>query len=191
VQPAEAGSYSVVVSNSAGSVTSAPAQLTIVGAPTITLQPQGVTNFQGQTVVFSVAAVGNAPLSYQWMANCSRPISGATSSTLRLKSVGSLDSGSYCVVVSNVLGSVLSQPAVLRVLVQSKLVTLSDAKGSATFSITTVTNLLYSVYFTDTLSATNWTLLPNMFQQPGTGAPMTVHDATASGTQRFYRLLVQ
>jgi hypothetical protein len=54
-----------------------------------------------------------------------------------------------------------------------------------------VSNLLYSVYYSDTLPGTNWALLPNMFQKPGTGAPMTVQDPAAPISQRFYKLLVQ
>jgi hypothetical protein len=191
VQPAQAGMYSVTVSNSAGMVTSTRAHLTIVGSPLITTQPQGITNFQGQSVTFTVVATGSAPLSYQWMANCSRPISGATAPTLRLKSVGPLDSGSYCVVVSNALGVVISQPAILRVLIQPKLVSLSNTQGGAALTFSTVSNLLYSVYYSDTLPGTNWALLPNMFQKPGTGAPMTVQDPAAPISQRFYKLLVQ
>jgi hypothetical protein len=191
VQTTQAGSYSVAISNSAGTITSVKASLTIVGSPLITLQPQGITNFQGQSVTLTVSATGSAPLSYQWMANCSRPISGAISPSLRLKSVGPLDSGTYCVVVSNAFGTVVSQPAVLRVLVQSKLVTLIESQSGTTLSFSTVPNLLYSVYFSDTLPATTWTLLPNMFRQPGTGSPITVQDPTAPPTQRFYRLLVE
>ena len=191
VQPAQSGSYSVVISNSAGTITSSGASLTIVGSPLITLQPQSITNFQGQSVTFTVSATGSAPLSYQWMANCSRPISGATAPSLRLKSVGPADSGTYCVVISNAFGTVLSQPAVLRVLVQPRLVTLVETQSGATFSFSTVPNLLYSVYFSDTLPGTTWTLLPNMFRQPGTGSPMTVQDPGAPPIQRFYRILVE
>ncbi len=105
--------------------------------------------------------------------------------------MGPLDSGSYCVVVSNALGVVVSQPAVLRVLVQPKLVSLGNGVGGASITFSTVTNLLYSVYFSDTLPGTNWTQLPNQFERPGTGAPMTVQDPTAPIIQRFYRLVVQ
>ena len=123
--------------------------------------------------------------------HCSRPISGATSSSLRLKSVGPADSGSYCVVISNALGTVISQPAVLRVLVQPRLVTLVENQSGATFSFSTVPNLFYSVYFSDTLPGTTWMLLPNMFRQPGSGSPMTVQDPTAPLVGRFYRILVE
>jgi hypothetical protein len=192
VQDSQAGFYSVIVSNGAGSITSSRAKLTVVDAPTITGQPQSLTVFQGTNVVFTVTAVGPSPLSYQWMANCTRPIFGATSPSLHLKEVGPLDSGSYCVTVSNALGVVSSQPAVLRVLVQAKLAGLVQNQTGISLSIATVTNLLYTVYSSTTLPATNWTILTNASQLIGTGSPITVQDPKAAGsTQGFYKIEVQ
>src|SRR5207249_148618 len=61
--------FTVVVSNTAGSVTSSAATLTVNPAPvapTITSQPVSRTVTAGQTATFSVTATGTAPLSYQW-----------------------------------------------------------------------------------------------------------------------------
>src|SRR5919109_384593 len=61
--------YSVVVSNSAGSVTSSIATLTVGAvavAPTITKEPANQTVTAGQTAAFTVTATGTAPLGYQW-----------------------------------------------------------------------------------------------------------------------------
>ena len=69
VTSANAGSYRAVVSNSAGSATSAAATLTVnpaVVAPAITTQPASQTVTAGANVTFTVAASGTAPLSYQW-----------------------------------------------------------------------------------------------------------------------------
>src|SRR5204862_421862 len=63
VQPVNEGNYTVVVTNSAGSVTSAVAVLTVVVPPTITAQPQGRTNVTGTTVTFNGVATGSNPLS--------------------------------------------------------------------------------------------------------------------------------
>ncbi len=74
----------MLVSNSAGSVTSNAATLTVNAsavAPTITTQPASQTVTAGQTATFNVAATGTAPLSYQWKKN-GTAISGATSSVL-------------------------------------------------------------------------------------------------------------
>ena len=58
--------YDVVVTNSAGSVTSAPATLTVISPPFIITQPSSQTNYATQTASFTVSASGLAPLSYQW-----------------------------------------------------------------------------------------------------------------------------
>jgi subtilisin-like proprotein convertase family protein len=190
LQETQAGAYSVVVSNFAGSVTSTSAILTVLAAPIVIAQPQNQTVLQGQSVLLSVTAAGPGPLTYQWMANCTRPISGATANVLRLKNVAPSDSGNYCVVVSNSFGSVSSQSAVLRVLAQAKLTSVTESQNGVALSFSTVANLLYTVYSSDTAAGTNWTLLPDAFQQPGTGLPMTVHDS-AAGSQRFYKIVVQ
>src|SRR5437016_14641230 len=60
--------FTVVVSNTAGSVTSNAALLTVSAAavaPSITTQPASQTVTVGQTATFMVAAAGTAPLSYQ------------------------------------------------------------------------------------------------------------------------------
>jgi hypothetical protein len=67
---ADSGStFRVVVSNTAGSITSAAATLTVnpaMAAPTITTQPANQTVTAGQTATFTVAASGTLPLRYQW-----------------------------------------------------------------------------------------------------------------------------
>src|SRR5258708_1234909 len=64
--------FDVVVTNSAGSVTSNTATLTVSAAavaPSITTQPASQTVTAGQTAAFTVAATGTTPLSYQWNKN--------------------------------------------------------------------------------------------------------------------------
>ena len=117
VQSANAGSYTVVVSNSAGAVTSNAAVLTVTpasGPPVITTQPANQTVGVGSSVSLSVSATGAAPLNYQWRAN-GAPLTGATSATLRLSSVQISDAGSYSVVITNSAGSVTSDTAMLTV----------------------------------------------------------------------------
>jgi Leucine-rich repeat (LRR) protein len=110
VQPANGGSYTVVVSDQAGSVTSAPpAVLTVNVPPVITTQPQGQTVIAGNNVSFNVVATGTAPLSYQWRFN-GGVIAGATNSSLTLTNVQPASAGIYAVVVSNVSGNVTSTP---------------------------------------------------------------------------------
>src|SRR5947208_16955102 len=71
--------FVVVVSNTAGSVTSNAATLTVnsaATAPSITTQPASQTVTVGQTATFTVVATGTAPLSYAWRKN-GTAISGA------------------------------------------------------------------------------------------------------------------
>ncbi|PYU79906.1 MAG: hypothetical protein DMG50_22065, partial [Acidobacteria bacterium] len=61
--------FTIVVSNTAGSVTSNAALLTVSAAavaPSITTQPASQTVTAGQTATFTVVAAGTAPLTYQW-----------------------------------------------------------------------------------------------------------------------------
>jgi Proprotein convertase P-domain/Subtilase family/Immunoglobulin domain len=188
---ADTGSYQVVVSNPYGSITSAPALLTIVTPPIITSQPQNVTCIEGSTVFLTVAATGDLPLTYQWQLGCTSPISGVTATSFKLKAVTPADSGTYCVVVSNPFGRAVSQPAVVRVLVKPALISLGQSGGVVSLRFTTVSNLLYSVDYSDELGPPVWSPLPNSSALPGTGQPMTVQDADPASGQRFYRILVR
>ncbi len=84
--------------------------------PQIVTQPESSTNVVGTAASFSVYALGNPPLSYQWyFANS--PIGGATSATFTRDPVQLSHAGNYYVVVSNGNGSTTSSPpAVLTVL---------------------------------------------------------------------------
>ena len=66
----QAGYYSVVVSNMAGSATSSPALLAVISTPPVILaQPQALAAVLGGTASFSVTAAGQSPLAYQWYSN--------------------------------------------------------------------------------------------------------------------------
>jgi hypothetical protein len=115
VQPANAGNYSVRVTNIYGAITSSVATLTVVGiAPAITGQPAGRTVAPGSNVTFTVAATGSSPLKYQWRYN-GGAVSGATTSFFTLNNVQPVQSGDYSVIVSNAFGVATSTNAVLTV----------------------------------------------------------------------------
>jgi pectate lyase/pectin methylesterase-like acyl-CoA thioesterase len=117
VAASAAGNYSVVVSNSVGSATSAQAALTVVeeaGAPALAQQPVDQTAVIGAAVAFTSAATGAGPFAYQWLKD-GMPIAGATSPTLTRTALQLSDTGFYSVTVSNGIGSVTSAPALLAV----------------------------------------------------------------------------
>ena len=111
--------YSVVVTNSAGTVTSSDASLAVLEAPAITVQPTAPSAITaGQTATFSVTATGTGPLTYQWKKNGINITggAGATTRTYTTPAMGYAGNGAeYSVVVSNSAGSVTSSSARLTV----------------------------------------------------------------------------
>lgn len=111
--------FRVVVSNAAGSVTSAAAALAVSAAPvapTIATQPSSITVTAPAPATFTVIAAGTPPLSYQWQRG-GVDIAGANAASHTTPATVLGDSGSvFSVIVSNASGSVTSSPAMLAVL---------------------------------------------------------------------------
>ena len=134
VQAADAGDYSVLVTNGYGSVLSSNATLVVdtnVTLPVITLQPQSQTVIAGQGATFTVTATNKAALSYQWRFNAA-PIPGATGSAYTLANAQTHNAGSYSVVITNVIGATTSADAVLTV--NFSLTTTAAAGGTVSKS---------------------------------------------------------
>jgi hypothetical protein len=110
--------FDVVIANSAGSVTSGQATLTVNPAsmaPTITMQPVNQIVTTGQTAMFSVTAIGASSLSYQWRKNLTA-ISGANTPSYTTPATTVADNGAkFDVIASNSLGSATSNQATLTV----------------------------------------------------------------------------
>ena len=111
---ANAGNYRVVVANSYGAVTSRWAVLLVGVVPAISTQPADQSVSLGASATFTVAAVGDEPLGYQWYKD-TVALAGQTSPTLTLPSVQLAQVGGYQVVVTNPVGSVTSRVATLQV----------------------------------------------------------------------------
>ena len=149
---ADSGSaFRVIVSNTAGSVTSNAATLTVnaaPSAPSITAQPVSQSVVAGQTGTFSVAANGTAPLSYQWLKS-GAALSGGTSASYTTPATTSADNGEqFSVVVSNLVGSVTSSAAALIVNPATRVLNIST--NSLNFgNVNTGTNSTLSVALTN------------------------------------------
>jgi predicted small secreted protein len=111
--------FDVVVTNAAGSVTSAQATLTVTSgnvAPAITTQPSSISVVAPATATFSVVATGTPTPTYQWRRNGTN-ISGATASsyTTGATTVAADNGAKFDVVVTNAAGSVTSAQVTLTV----------------------------------------------------------------------------
>ena len=85
-----------------------------VTGPQVTTPPPSQTVLVGDNVTFSVGATGFSPFRYSWRFN-GLPLVGETNSTLNLTNVATNQAGLYAVVVSNIVNSITSAPALLRV----------------------------------------------------------------------------
>ena len=194
VQAADMATYSVLITNKFNNVASSSVVLTVASPPAIILQPLSKTVNSGTNVQFSVTAIGNPSLAYQWWQNGTNPI-GGNSPTLTLTGVGRAQSGVYSVMVTNTMGGIISSNAVLKVLMPQLLVSprmlpngsfqlnSTDANGGllssadlANFEAQASTNLV------------NWVTLPNALSL--TNGMLQLQDSGQSNyNARYYRIL--
>ena len=113
VTETDSGRYQVVVSNSAGAVVSANAEVFVVSTPVITNPLLSQTLILGETLKLEIQVSGNA-LRFEWekdgvvIPNASQPLFTRTNAQ-------ESDSGAYRVRVINVAGTVMSGEAIIRV----------------------------------------------------------------------------
>ena len=130
------GTFSVIVSNMFGSVTSAAVALTL--PPSITAQPQDRLAWVGRSASFTGTATGTLPMQYQWRFN-GVDVPGATGSTLNLTNLRYQNVGAYSVVVSNLDGVAVSSNATLSV---TRVVAWGAGAGSLSNEPPTLTNIV-------------------------------------------------
>lgn len=113
--------YRAVFTNTAGSVTSNAATLTVSSAPAITKQPVGTTVEAGETADFEASATGVPEPSVQWQISTNNgaswsTVEGATSDTLAVASTSVGENGyEYRALFTNGAGSTASEAATLTV----------------------------------------------------------------------------
>ena len=165
VLKADEGYYLVTITNSnAESVTSQPAQLTVI-EPIILSQLTDHTNVPGDTLSLYATVAGSSPLDFTWYRNDSPVLSGTSHSTaasvgftLEITNAQTADSGNYYLVVFNSYGAVTSVVV------------------SATVISTPTTRLARWTYNGNSVSSI--TPEPN----EGTGTAALIGDTTASFT---------
>ncbi len=111
-QAVQSGSYTVIATNSLGSVVSTPALLSVVPPALVTSYPLSKLVAVGQSVNFTIAAP--SAVSCRWRRN-GEVIVGATTATLSLASAKLDDRGRYDVLVTDSVGGTARSVAYLDV----------------------------------------------------------------------------
>ena len=172
--------FRVVVSGAGNSVTSSAARLSVTAAPVapaITGQPTAQNVVAGTDATFSVTATGTS-LAYQWQRSTDggsafANLAGATNATHVRTAVPISDNGhQFRVVVTNVLGSVVSDPASLTVTAAAPPLAITTPPQL----LNGTTNMAYSV----TLAATGGTP-PYMWSLVSGALPTTMSLNSATG----------
>ncbi len=172
-------------------------------APTITSQPQSITVTDGQTAMFSVAATGSTPLSYQWLRN-GQQISNGQDTNYIIPAAQYGQSGTiYSVVVFNSAGPTTSKTATLTVMPVAPSITTAPtsqsvlAGGSVTFTVvasgTTPLNYQWNKNGVAIPGAVNSTYIISGAQVADNGAQITVtvSNVVSSVTSSAVTLTVQ
>ena len=186
-QSSQAGQYTVVVSNSAGTVTSTAATVTVNSAgspPSINQQPSGNLLVAGANFTLNTSASGAT--SYQWYRN-GVEVAGATGTSLTLSGVTTSQAGDYTVRAANSAGQVLSQVATVSVLScapKARVAAFADGTG---ISCNTQPGLTYILQWRSSCNSGSWQTSQSCL---GTGGTITFAD-TPDPTKRFFRIVAQ
>ncbi len=169
LQLADAGDYSVVVTNAAGSATSAVAAVAVApapAAPTITTPPVNVAVVAGQAASFTVAATGTPAPGFQWQ----RRAAGAAGF------VNLTEGGAYAGVAS----ATLTVTAVSAAMHGDQFrVVASNGVGAAAISATATLAVNLPPVFGSANSATFVVGVANTFTVAASGRPAPVYSIAA------------
>jgi uncharacterized protein (TIGR02145 family) len=119
VAVADAGTYTVVVSNTAGNVTSTPAQLYVQYKPIVIITSGPTIAYYDETVTLSVSVDANPAPNYEWKKDGVLLPSNTNSHTIT-NARPSTHSGTYTVKVSNSVGDTTVTVSVLTVRMEIK-----------------------------------------------------------------------
>ena len=190
IQLTNAGTYSVAITNSAGSTNSSYALLTVWQPPVITNQPVSYTNMAGCSRTFSVGAGGVPALTYQWRFT-STGLPGAAAASLSLTNILTSQAGAYTVVITNSAGSVTSSVANLVVTNPLPPAMTGAVKSSSSFqfTFTPVVGLTNTVLTNGTLFGGTWNVFTNI-PPSASSSPITLTNLSGSASL-FYRVMIQ
>jgi hypothetical protein len=167
------------------------------GSPVFTVQPGNQFPTNGGTIWLHARAVGVQPMTYQWQFDGTN-IAGATNGDLTITNARVIDSGQYCALASNQVGSAASRVgsvtiALVHIPTQLGIPTLLP-NGSLLFDVYATNgsvlelNNSSSVLFEASSNLIDWIPLTNAATL--TNGSVQLSDPSASNSPaRFYRLL--
>lgn len=157
--------------------------------PTITRQPQSITNSQSQPTTFSVVATGTSP-TYQWQKNNGSGVftnipsaqgNGATTANYMIASTQPTNAGSYRVIISNIVCVVTSSVATLTVVADLDPPALVSAVAEDYTPGPGLTNVIF-VTFSESIILSNATNVANYsLTSVPAGSRLIISNATLNG----------
>ncbi len=181
----DSGVYTVTVSNPAGSVTSAPARITVVTMPRLTAAPTNRVVPVGTPVVLDASASGGG-LSFQWTKDgVTIPGPRGTAARLELGTVGAGDAGVYAVTASNLAGSSSGVIATLTIAIPPVLTSLPAGFQAGEGSVARLT-----VDASGTGLTYQWTKNGSPIPGPAGNAPTLVFNPLSAGDAGLYSITV-
>ena len=177
--------YTVTVSDATSTNTATILNLIVSNAPPLlTQQPVNLAILAGSNAMFSAAAAGKLPMSWQWQFNQTN-IDGATNSTLALTNVIMDQAGDYSVLVANGNGLTTSSNASLSVYLSpapAMATPTFSANNQMQFTLVGVPGLNYAVQVSTDLL--NWDFVATNI------SPFDFTDTNAANfPQRYYRAI--
>jgi hypothetical protein len=178
------------VQNTAGSVLSSNAVLTVRQLPYIVTQPQSNSVAYGESATMSVVATSrvdltSATLHYQWRRN-GYPIFGQASSELLIPVTRTTDAGVYTVRVSDAAGTVTSAEATLTV--TGPILTLAPSTNAPNAIQLFWVTPDHSLEFSEDLESWMWYMPMNMGMPMMPMVPMSGISIPATNSVQYYRL---
>lgn len=126
VKLADAGEYTVTVSNAFGEETGLPFNLEVKAAPEFLSEPTSLTVIQSEAAGFTTSIYGSDPLTYVWLKD-GDPVPDSNVRSLTFSSAQPGDEGVYQLRVTNDVGTTLSTEVTLTVLVPPTITSITES----------------------------------------------------------------
>jgi hypothetical protein len=175
-----------------GRISYSPNQVPPGTAPTIISEPLSQLVNLGQSVTFTVAALGSTPLEYQWqhLVGTAWVNVGTNAPAYIIGAVTATDAGDYRVVVSNAFGAPVSGTASLAINVPNAPPTIVNQPASQSVSTGQTATFTVTAIGAATLAYQWQHLVGSLWQNVGTNSTTYSIAAAAASDAGSYRVYV-